>query len=97
MKAKTLDDLRAVHDDNIVIPARIRARLAAMLKAGAEEHDYEADFLRAAKVANNKVSAFRQQFKANIVTLPGHNGKRIWFADAKIAKKFRETIGADDV
>lgn len=96
MKAKTLDDLRAVHDDNVVIPARIRARFAAMMKVGPEEHDYEQEFLKAAKVANNKIGAFRQQFKSHIVMTLGGNSKRIWFADPKVAAKFRNAIGATD-
>lgn len=94
MKAKTLDDLRAVHDDSVVVPTKIRARFAAMLKAGPEEHDYEQKFLKDAGVANNKISEYRAQFKAHIVKLPGNNGKRIWFGDAKVASKFRTTIGA---
>lgn len=94
-KPKTLDDLRAVHDDGVVIPARIKARLAAMFKIGPEEHDYEAEFLKAANVSNNKISAFRQQFKKHIVALP-NKGKRIWFADPKVAAKFRDAIGATD-
>lgn len=96
IKAKTLADLRAVHDDSVKIPALIRARLAAMLKIGPEEHDYEAEFLRAAKVSNTKISAFRPDFKAHIVVVGGKNSKRIWFADPKVAKKFRTTIGASD-
>lgn len=96
MKAKTLDDLRAVHDDSVVVPKKIRDRFGAMLKIGPEEHDFEQKFLKDAGVANNKISEYRGQFKAHIVKLPGNGGKRIWFGDAKIAKKFRETIGASD-
>lgn len=96
MKAKTLADLQAVHDDNIVIPTRIKARFAAMLKLGPEEHDYEAEFLKSAGVANNKIGAFRQSFKAHIVMVGGRNAKRIWFADPKVATKFRAAIGATD-
>lgn len=95
-KAKTLADLRAVHDDAVVIPDRLNKRLAAMLKVGGEEHDYEADFLKAANVSNNKIGPFRAQFKAHIVRTIGANPKRIWFADAKVAKKFRALIGASD-
>lgn len=94
--AKTLAGLCAVHDDNVVIPTRIRARFAAMLKIGPEEHDYESEFLAAAKVSNNKISAFRELFKAHIVSVGGRNPKRIWFADPKIAKRFRDAVGATD-
>lgn len=96
-RAKTLADLRAVHDDSVRIPNRIKARFAAMLKIGPEEHDYEQDFLRAAGVANHKIAPFREQFKAHIVSVADgktRNRKRVWFADAKVAAKFRTAIGA---
>jgi hypothetical protein len=86
-KPKTLADFRSVHDDNIVIPARIQAQFAAMLKIGPEEHEYESAFLRAAKVSNNKIGAYRDQFEKYIVTT--RDGKRVWFADPKIAAKAR--------
>lgn len=92
-KAKALSDLLAVHDDNVIIPTRLRARLAAMLKLGPEEHDYEQKFLKDAQVSNNKIGGFREQFKAHIVIPPGAT-KRIWFADPKVAAKFRNAIGA---
>lgn len=94
--AKTLDGLRAVHDDNVVIPKRIRDRFTAMLRIGPEEHDYESEFLAAAKVSNNKISAYRELFKTHIVVTIGKNPKRVWFADPKVAKKFRAAIGASD-
>lgn len=96
MKAKSLDDLLAVHDDNVVIPSKLRARFAAMLKIGPEEHDYEAKFLTDAGVSNNKISPYRQQFKAHVVMTGGKNPKRIWFADPKVARKFRDKIGASE-
>lgn len=95
-KAKTLDDLRAVHDDGVVIPTRIRARFVAMLKVGSEEHDYELVFMKAAGVSPNKVGPFRGLFKKHIVTTIGKNPKRIWFADPKVAAKFRAAIGASE-
>jgi hypothetical protein len=87
-KAKTLADLRAVHDDDVVIPNRIRAQFAAMLKKGPEEWDYESDFLRDAKVSNSKIGAYRDQFTKHVAATK--DGKRIWFADAKVAAKFRK-------
>lgn len=89
-KPKTLADFRAVHDKSVVIPNKIRARLAAMLKIGPEEHDFEVDFLKAAGVATNEIGAYRDQFDAHIVTVGGtRNPKKVWFADPKVAKKAR--------
>lgn len=93
---KTLADLRAKYDVNVIVPTRIKARFAAMLKIGPEEHDYEADFLKAAGIANAQISPFREQFKKHIATTKGQNPKRIWFADPKVAAKFREAIGDTD-
>jgi hypothetical protein len=88
-KPKTLADFRAVHDKSVVIPNKIKARLAAMLKIGPEEHDYESDFLRAAQVSNTDIGTHRQQFERHIVSVGGKNPKRVWFADPKVAAKAR--------
>jgi len=95
-KAKTLSDLLVKHDESVIIPKRIREHLAAMLRVGPEEHDYEQDFLTAAKIANNKIGKYREQFKAHIVWTRDKNPKRVWFADPKVAAKFRARIGASD-
>lgn len=86
-KAKTLADFRAAHDDDVIIPARLQAQLAAMQKIGPEEYDYEIDFLRNAKVGNAKISAYRERFAKHIVVT--REGKKAWFADPKVAAKAR--------
>lgn len=88
-KAKTLADFRAAHDKSVVIPNKINVALAAMLKEGAENFEYEADILRRAGVSTTDLAMFRDRFAEHIVEVGGKNPKRVWFADPKVAKKAR--------
>lgn len=90
--AKTLADFRAAHDLNVIIPNKIRAALGAMYAEGAENWEYEQDFMRRAGLSQTQIGAFREQFADHIVTTPHANGrqpKRVWFADRKAAKAAR--------
>lgn len=90
-KAKTLADWRATNVEEVVIANKIRARFAAMLKAGPEEHDTNADFAKAIDVAPAKLASYREEFKQHIVysKLGGRDGTVYWFADVKVAEKAR--------
>lgn len=88
-KAKTLADFRAAHDKNVIVPNKIRTALTAMLKDGAENFDYESDFIRRAGISNTDMGMFRDQFADHIVEVGGRNTKRVWFADPKVARKAR--------
>ncbi len=89
-KPKTLVDFRSAHDKNVIVPNKIRAALAAMLKEGPENYEYEVDFIRRAGISNTDMGLFRDQFeKAHIVEVGGSSKKRVWFADPKVAKKAR--------
>lgn len=91
-KAKNLDDLKSLHDPDTVIRKKITTQLAAMLKRGPEEWDYEGDFLKQARIGTAAISPFREAFKAHLaVTKPidGMRPRTIWFADPKVAKRFR--------
>jgi len=93
-KPKTIDDYRSTHDTNVVVPNKIRAALAAMLKEGPEQWDYEADFIKRAGVSQTQIAAFRESFTDHIVEAPAVHGRaarRVWFADAKVAKKVRSS------
>jgi len=92
-KARTIADFRSVHDKNVIIPNKIRAALEAMRKIGPEHYEYEADFIKLAGISNTDMGSFRDQFLAHIVETPnvrGNASRRVWFADAKVAKKLRE-------
>jgi hypothetical protein len=94
-KIKTLADFRSAHDPNVIVPNKIRAAFAAMLKEGAEQWDYEGDFTKRADISQTQLGAFRELFIDHIIEAPsgsaGRTGRRVWFADAKIAKKLRGT------
>lgn len=92
-KVKTVADFRGAHDTNVIVPNKIRAAFVAMLKEGPEQWDYEMDFIKRAGISTTQLGAFREQFLEHVIDAPsgssGRAGKRVWFADAKIAKKLR--------
>jgi len=92
-KVKTIADFRSAHDTNVIVPNKIRAALAAMLKEGAEQWEYELEFIKRAGISNTQMGMFREQFIDHIIEagsgVGGRAAKRVWFADAKVAKKLR--------
>jgi hypothetical protein len=92
-KAKTIADFRVLHDVNVIVPNKITTALAAMLKEGPEQWDYEGDFIKRAGISQTQLGAFREQFIDHIIEAPsgssGRNARRVWVADSKIAKKLR--------
>lgn len=90
--AKTLNDFRAAHDRNVIVPNKIRTALDAMQKEGPEHWEYEADFIVRAKISQTDIGLFRDQFEAHIVETDkgkASRGKRIWFASIKVAARAR--------
>lgn len=91
---KDLAAFRNAHDRNVTVPNRIRAALASLKRdEGNEGWEYEADLMRREKIGQTDIGAFRDQFTGHIVETRGEKGKRIWFADVKVAKAARETLG----
>jgi hypothetical protein len=89
---RTLADFKAAHDPDVIIPAKMRAALAAIEKEGAENWLYEEDFRKLASISATQLGAFRDQFAAHIVETPGmhgKSGKRVYFGNAKVAAKLR--------
>ena len=88
--ARTLSDFRAAHDKNVIVPSKINAALADMLKEGPENWSYEADLIRRAGISQTDMGMFRDQFTDHIVETSDHrSAKRVWFADKKVAAKVR--------
>ena len=90
---RTVADFRAAHDPNVIVPAKIKNALAAMLKEHAEMWEYEGDFIRRAQVSQTQIGQFREQFASHVVETPStskHSTRRVWFADPKVAKSVRE-------
>ncbi len=92
-KPKTLADFKAAHDQNVIVPNRIRAALAAIEKEGPENWEYESDFLKRSGLSTTQLAAFRDQFAAHVVEAPvggrNSNTKRAYFGSAKVASKLR--------
>lgn len=88
---KTLADFKAQFDPDVVVPNKIKAALASLLKEGPESWEMEAEIIKRAGISQTQMSAYRGQFEKHIVSArsPGKDGKRIWFADAKVAAKAR--------
>lgn len=88
-KVKTLADFRAVHDPNVVVPAKIKATLAAMEKADKTAWEYEGDFLKLSGISTTQLGQFRSQFEGYIVETTGKSSKRVWFATVAAANAAR--------
>jgi len=91
-KAKTLADFRALHDPNVIVPNRIKAALAKMLAEGPDQWEYESDFIKLAQISQTQIGMFREQFIKHVVEtaqVHGRHGRKVWFADPKIAAKAR--------
>lgn len=89
-KAKSIADFRNLHDQNVIVPNKIRAALAAMLKEGPEQWDYEGDFIKRAGISTTQLGQFREQFLDHVIEAGGARAaRRVWIADPKVAKKLR--------
>lgn len=86
---KTLDDFRAAHDRNVIVPTKIRKALSDMESEHPENWEYELDFMRRAGLSQTDMGMFRPQFEAHVVEVGGKNPKKVWFASAKVAEKAR--------
>lgn len=92
-KTKTLADFRAQHDKAVIIPAKIKAGLAALLiEGGKENHEQEGEFITRIKVSQTDMGRFRDLFTDHVVMTIGKNPKRIWFADKATAAKARSYL-----
>lgn len=95
---KTLADLHAAHDKNVMIPNRIRDTLKALAASG-DDWMYEQDFIRLSKppIAGMDISRYRDQFTDFWVDTPSTNGKsssrRVWFASKALAAKWKDSTG----
>jgi hypothetical protein len=88
---RTLADFKAQHDPSVVIPNKIRAALAQLVKRGKENWVYEPELLQLAGITQPQLTTYRDGFEAHIVmtSTGGRSPKRVWFGDAKVARRFR--------
>jgi hypothetical protein len=96
---KTLADLRAIHDRDVVVPNKIKAAIAQLVASG-DEWAYEHDFMKllVPNISQTDMGKYRDQFRDFWVDMPSMHGKsgvrRVWFATAKLAAAWRGTQGA---
>lgn len=92
---KTIADLRALHDRNVVVPNRIKAAIANLAKEGPENWAYEGDFVKLVVPGISPVDLrdYREQFSDFWAEMPPTNGKRdarkVWFATVKACAKWK--------
>lgn len=92
LKVKNLADFRAAHDKNVIVPTKIKNALVEMeAEGGAENWDYEPDFIKRAGISITDVNQFRDQFSSHIAEAKSGSKsvKRAWFVSPKIAAKAR--------
>jgi|SRR6266404_6062155 len=93
-KPKTLDDLRAAHDKDVIVPNTIKAALARLADSG-DAWAYEGDFMKLVSpgISTTDISRFRDQFEDHWAVMPSTNGKssvrRVWFASKKAAAEWK--------
>jgi hypothetical protein len=88
---RSMTDFQGTHDKNVVIPAKIKAALAAI----GEEWRYEQEFLKEAGISINDLGRFRDQFDGHMVVVRTRDSKAksVWFGTTANADKAREMDG----
>lgn len=91
-QARTVADFRAAHDPSVIVPTKIQRALDAIANEGAENWEYEADFVKRADISQSQLGQYRDQFAKHIVETSVQHGRasrRVWFGSAKVAAKVR--------
>lgn len=94
-KPRTAADFKANHDRSVIIPNKMRAGLAALVKIGKEHYEYDEGFralcgLQAAQLAEYRDSPeFRKHWFMTEGRSSNKGAKRVWFGDSKLAAKLR--------
>jgi hypothetical protein len=87
---KSLEDFRAAHDPNYIMPRRIEAALKSL----GDSWEYELDFIRRVGASTTQFAAFREQYEDFIVVVGGARAaKRAWCGTKAYAAKLREVVG----
>lgn len=85
---KSLDDFRAAHDKNFIVPKKIEE---ALKKLG-EGWEYEVDFIRLCGLSTTDFAMFREQFEGHYINVGGRNPKRVWSGSKATIAKMSEMI-----
>lgn len=87
-KGKSLEDFRAAHDKNFIVPEKIKAGLAKL----GDSWMYEMEFMKLAGLSTTDLAAFRDGFTDYYVDVSARNAKRVWAGTMKFAKVLREKM-----
>jgi hypothetical protein len=86
-KGRPLAEFRAEYDKDYIIPARIKAALAAL----GDGWDYEVNFAKLAGVSLSDLALFREKFPDHVVQIK-RDGKRAWAGTGKTAQQMRDML-----
>lgn len=99
-KARTAADFKAAHDKSVIVPTKIRAGIAALLKIGPEHFEYDDGFRALCGLQAAELATYRDLFKKHWFMTPGRAGgkagKRVWFGNPKLADKLRPDTAIED-
>ena len=87
LSMEELEDFRAQHDKDFIIPQRIEAALKQLGTAW----EYELEFARLAGVGLADLSAYRERY-ADYWLAVGRSGKRAWAGSKATAARMREMV-----
>lgn len=86
---KGLQDFRALHDKNFLVPQRIKAGLDAL----GDGWEYEVDFVRSCGLSTTDFARFREQFEEFSVNVgSARSPKRVWAGTKAMAAKMRDML-----
>lgn len=86
---KTLDQFRALHDKDLIVPTKIKEGLA---KLGPDGWEYEADFMKLCGLCNTDFARYRDSFAEFFLSTTGKNQKRVWAGSRALASKMRQMV-----
>lgn len=91
-RGRSLDDFRAAHDKNYIVPKRIRDSLKQL----GDSWEYEVDFLRRCSLSTTDLAAYRDEFEADHIVIVAGNSrssaKRVWAGTKELTAKLREMV-----
>lgn len=89
-KGKSLDEFRALHDDNFIVPKKITFALEAL----GDSWLYEGDFIKLCGLNQTKFSAFREQFSEFYIDVTNPK-KRVWVGTKTFVSQIRKRLSGE--
>jgi len=86
-KGRTLQDFRAVYDNDFIIPNKIKQALNAL----GDSWETELDFTKRAGISISQLHLYKEAFEDHIIPVQ-NNKKRIWAGTKAFATKCKELV-----